>query len=258
MSARAEAKVLQYLQEAHATENSLVRVLQSQVLMAPRGRYRNSLEAHLRETREHARRVRARMQELGYSRDPLQAAVGLAESMVGQALALGKAPVDLLRGSGGEEKVLKNAKDACASEALEIATYAAIERVARDVGDEPTAELAVAIRAEEERMLERLLEEIPTLAGRVVEAAVQGRSSYDVRETGAADAAAEAAHSAASSLHDSEPWPGYDEMNVEEVRGRLRRGAEADLIARVRSYERAHKARAGVLEQVQQDSAASA
>ena len=62
--------------------------------------------------------------------------VGFWENLVGQTLALGKTPFDLLRGSGGEEKVLKNAKDACATEALEIATYTAIERLARAVGDD--------------------------------------------------------------------------------------------------------------------------
>jgi ferritin-like metal-binding protein YciE len=71
--------------------------------------------------------------------------------MVGQALALGKTPFDLLRGSGGEEKVLKYAKVACASEALEIATYTAIERLASSVGDHETAQLAASILADEER-----------------------------------------------------------------------------------------------------------
>jgi len=47
---------------------------------------------------------------------------------------LAKTPLDLIRGTGGEEKVLKNAKDACATEALEIATYTALEHVARAVG----------------------------------------------------------------------------------------------------------------------------
>ena len=62
--------------------------------------------------------------------------LGVAETVVGQALALGKTPIDMLRGTGGEEKVLKNAKDACATEALEIATYTALERLARVVGDD--------------------------------------------------------------------------------------------------------------------------
>ena len=47
--------------------------------------------------------------------------------------------------------MLKNAKDACATEELEIATYTALERLAAKVGDEQTANLAESIRADEER-----------------------------------------------------------------------------------------------------------
>ena len=108
----------------------LIRVLQSQIAMTPRGDYRTALERHLRETRDHAERLEARLAELGHGGSPLQAGIGVAESVIAQALALGKTPFDLLRGSGGEEKLLKNAKDAAATEALEIATYTAIERLA--------------------------------------------------------------------------------------------------------------------------------
>ena len=58
------------------------------------------------------------------------ATLGLAESVVGQAIALAKSPLDVLRGHGGDEKLLKNAKDECATEAREIATYDAIETLA--------------------------------------------------------------------------------------------------------------------------------
>jgi len=47
------------LNEAHATEVGLVRVLQSQIAMSPRGRYRTGLEKHLRETEAHADKNRA-------------------------------------------------------------------------------------------------------------------------------------------------------------------------------------------------------
>src|SRR5215217_1251296 len=186
-------KILQYLEEAHASEVGLVRVLQSQIAMTPRGSYRSGLETHLRETRSHAERLRDRMRELGRGFNPLQAGIGLAETVAAQALALGKTPIDLLRGSGGEEKVLKNAKDAAASEALEIATYTAIERLARSVGDEETATLAGSILADEQKMLERVLREIPRLTDAVVGADVKGKPSYDVTATGAADEVREAA-----------------------------------------------------------------
>jgi ferritin-like metal-binding protein YciE len=57
----AQKKVVQYLDEAHATEQALVRVLQSQIAMTPRGSHRSGLETHLRETREHAARVGDRL-----------------------------------------------------------------------------------------------------------------------------------------------------------------------------------------------------
>jgi ferritin-like metal-binding protein YciE len=187
-----EQKIVQYLAEAKATEDALVRVLQSQIAMTPNGSYRSALERHLGETRGHAQRVSDRIAALGAGRNPLLVAVGFWETMIGQALAVGKTPFDLLRGSGGEEKVLKNAKDACATEALEIATYTAIERFARAVGDDQTATLAASIRADEERMLARILREIPKLADAVVGAEVNGEGSYDITHTGAADVVREA------------------------------------------------------------------
>jgi ferritin-like metal-binding protein YciE len=191
-------KVLQYLDEAHAHERTLVSVLTSQIAMTPRGSYRTALETHLRETRDHADRVGRRRKALGGGSGPLGSIIGLAESVAGQALALSKTPIDLLRGSGGEEKVLKNAKDACATEALEIATYTALERLARVVGDTETADLAASIRADEEKMLERVKRELPELTDAVVRADVKGEHSFDVTKTGAADTARATGRKAAS------------------------------------------------------------
>ena len=317
-------KVVQYLNEAHATEMGLTRVLQSQIAMTPRGSYRNALESHLDETRRHADRVQTRLRELGQGGNPLAAGFGAVETVVGQVLALGKTPFDLVRGSGGEEKILKNAKDACASEALEIATYTALEQLARLAGDDRTAKLAASIRADEERMLARVLRELPRLTAAVVGAEIDGNSTYDITETGAADAAKATARTATakvkrtarqarkvpgvaqvegelkgavasaddlaiarydslsaeeivgrltelsqidlakvdayerkhenrttilsriSSLRGNEPWPGYDELNVDAIRSALA-DADEDRTANVRRYERAHKNRAGVL-----------
>ncbi|MGB0098360.1 MAG: DUF892 family protein [Solirubrobacteraceae bacterium] len=160
--------------------------------MAPRGPYRSGLETHLRETREHRVRVSERLEALDQGSNPLMVVVDFWENVIGQTVALSKTPFDLLRGSGGEEKVLKNAKDACATEAFEIATYTAIERLARAVGDEETAKLARSILADEEKMLQRILREIPKLPDAVVRADVNGNPSYDITTTGGADAVREA------------------------------------------------------------------
>jgi ferritin-like metal-binding protein YciE len=177
-----------------------VSVLTSQIAMTPRGSYRSALETHLRETRDHIERVGRRRKALGGGSGPLGSVIGLAETVVGQALALSKTPLDLLRGSGGEEKVLKNAKDACATEALEIATYTALERLARVVGDTETADLAASIRKDEEKMLARVTRELPTLTDAVVRADVKGEHSFDITETGAGDAARATGRKAASTV----------------------------------------------------------
>ena len=279
---RSEQKVMQYLNEAHASELALVRVLQSQIAMTPRGTYRSGLEAHLGETRRHAERVQTRLGELGQRGNPLQFVGGVAEAVAGQALALAKTPLDLVRGSGGEEKVLKNAKDACATEALEIATYTSIERLARSVGDEQTAELAASIRADEEKMLERILREIPKLTGAVVGAEIEGEPSYEISETGAADAARATGKAAAQSARKTGakakratrqarkvpgvaqaegqvkgavastsdlPIPRYDNLTAEEIVAKLSELSQIDL-AKVESYERRHEHRTTVLDRV--------
>jgi ferritin-like metal-binding protein YciE len=185
---QSDQKVVQYLSEARASEIGLVSDLQSQIAMTPRGSYRDGLEKHLDETHTHARRIQERLGELGEVRNPFQAFFGFSEAVVGQMLALSKAPFDVLRGSSGEEKVLKNAKDACATEELEIATYTALERLAIKVGDKQTAKLAASIRGDEERMLKRLMLEIPKLTDAVVRAEIEGHPSDGMTETAAVEA----------------------------------------------------------------------
>ena len=278
----AQKKVVQYLAEAHASEQALVRVLQGQIAMTPHGGYRTALEQHLRQTRDHASRVDARLEELGRGGNPLTAVVGAVESVVGQALALGKTPFDLLRGSGGEEKVLKNAKDASASEALEIATYTAIERLANAVGDSATARLAASIRADEEKMLDRVMGLIPTLTDAMVRAEVRGNPSFDVTTTGAADAVRDAGETAKRTVRatagrakrttrQARKVPGvaqaegqikgavasegdlaiarYDKLTAEEITGRLSELSQIDL-AKIDAYERRHQNRTTVLSRV--------
>ncbi len=263
MAQTEQNKLRQYLNEAHATEVALVRVLQSQIAMTPRGSYRSALESHLAETRDHADRVGRRLQSLGQSKHPVTAVIGVVETAVGQALALAKTPYDLVRGSGGEEKVLKNAKDTCATEALEIATYTAIERLAKAVGDDTTAKLAASIRKDEEQMLARVLREIPQLT--------VADGSYDVAGTGAGEAVKTAAKAAKRTARQARKVPGvaqaegqvkgavanegdlaiarYDSLTADEINARLPELSQVDL-AKVDSYERRHENRATVVNRI--------
>jgi ferritin-like metal-binding protein YciE len=277
-----QQKIVQYLSEARASEQALVRVLQSQIAMTPRGSYRSALETHLNETRRHAQRVGSRLESLDQGSNPLTAVLDFWEGAVGQALAFGKTPFDLLRGSGGEEKILKNAKDTCATEALEIATYTAIERLARSIGDDETADLAQSILADEEKMLARVLREIPKLTDAVVGAEVKGDPSYDVATTGAADAVREAGASTRSAARKTSAATkrtarkarkvpgvaqvegevkgavateqdlaisGYDKLTAEEITEKLTGLSQIDL-AKVDAYERKNQNRATVLSRV--------
>ena len=278
----ASQKIAQYLGEARASEDALVRVLQSQIAMTPSGSYRSALETHLDETRRHSARVGDRLSALAGSRTPLQVVVDFWEDIVGQGLALTKTPLDLMRGSGGEEKVLKNAKDAAATEALEIATYTAIERLARTAGDDETAALARSILADEEKMLARVLREIPKLTDAVFRADVKDDPSYDVTKTGAADGAREAGKATASAARKTtaatkrnarkaRKVPGvaqaegqvkgafagegdlaiaeYDRLTANEITDKLSNLSQIDL-AKIDSYERKNQNRTTVLSRI--------
>ena len=55
-------KVVQHLNEARTSEVALVRPLQAQIAMPPRGPDRCDLETHLSETRKHAARIGDRLE----------------------------------------------------------------------------------------------------------------------------------------------------------------------------------------------------
>jgi ferritin-like metal-binding protein YciE len=163
-----ESKIAQYLFEARAMEEALARTLEAHRSVAAPGPYRDALDHHLLETRIHGDRIAARLRELDRSPSVVEVGYGLVQRTAGQLLALGKAPLDMVRGASVEEKRLKNAKDECATEALEIATYDALEQLARQAGDERTAALAAENRDDEERMLAALRKQIPELTAAVV------------------------------------------------------------------------------------------
>lgn len=191
-------KVLQYLEEIHALETHLVSTLTAHIAMTPRSEYRDLLERHRYETRTQAQRIEQRLTELGQSNSLVHVVYATAQDALGQGVALVLAPLNLIRGTGGEEKLLKNARDECASEAMEIASYDALEAVAEAVGDEKTAVLAREHRTQEEVFLKDLREVIPGLATDVLDAEVEGHPHYDVKTTGAADTVRKAGQQAKS------------------------------------------------------------
>jgi ferritin-like metal-binding protein YciE len=154
-----------YLDEAHAMETALATNLNAHIALTTDPDYRALLERHLEETRAQVRNIERRRKAVGHARrNPIRAGVGLARDIAGQALVLTKGPLDALRTADQHDRMLKNARDECATEALEIATYDVLETVAKAAGDNPTAKLAADHRKQEERMLADLRAVIARLA----------------------------------------------------------------------------------------------
>src|SRR5215207_474801 len=168
-----DSKLVQYRNEAYGKEKELEAALEAHIGMTTRAPYKKRLKQHLRETKDHARRVERRIKQLGGDPQTLQ-------RLAGQATAALKGPLHALRGSGEDERLLKNAKTEYSEEAEEIATYSAIEAFAEGVGDRDTAKLAREIKREEERMAGYLQRLIPQLTRAVVRAEVPS----DQRQTG--------------------------------------------------------------------------
>jgi len=123
--------------------------------------YKKVLQRHLKETQDQVTNIQDRLDELGGDTGGVlklvSGATTLARDAIGQVLVLSKGPLDAVRTPNQQERMLKNAKDECATEALEIATYDALEATAQAAGDTKTAKLAADHRKQEEKMLADLL-----------------------------------------------------------------------------------------------------
>jgi ferritin-like metal-binding protein YciE len=160
-----DTKLVQYLNEAYGKEKQLETALQAHIAMTTRAPYKKKLQEHLKETKAHAREVERRIKKLGGQANGsgVAGAANAAQSAANKAAALAQGPLHAVRGTGEQEKLLKNAKTEFQDEAEEIATYTAIETLATAVGDKETAQLAKNIRRDEERMSNFLARLIPTL-----------------------------------------------------------------------------------------------
>jgi ferritin-like metal-binding protein YciE len=186
-----DAKVVQYLNDAYATERRLEIALQAHIAMTPRADYKKRLREHLKETKAHARTVARRITALGGEAETVslpgpdavvKGATG-AKAAVQRAAAVAQGPLHAVRGTGEQERMLKNARTEYQDEAEEIATYRAIEAVAKAVGDKETAKLARDIGREEKKMADFLVGVIDQLALDVV------HDEVPVAEIGAAPGA---------------------------------------------------------------------
>ena len=189
-----DTKLVQYLNEAYGKEKELETALVAHIGMTTTPAYKKRLQKHLAETKRHAREVERRIKRIGGSAqtgpiegaDPVAKGASVAAELGSRAIAAAKGPLHMLRGTGEQEKMLKNAKTEYADEHEEIATYTAIETLAEAVSDTETVKLARSIRREEESMARFLARVIPSLTKSVAQAeipAAQRRSPRSRRSS---------------------------------------------------------------------------
>jgi ferritin-like metal-binding protein YciE len=138
-------QLVKHIDEAIAMEENVKRMLDGMIGTTDDPQVLDLLEHHKVETEEHSQRLRRRLEAHGASPSMAREATGILG-------ALAKVPLDMVRG----EKAGRNARDAYATEHMEIAAYQLLERVALRAGDEETAEVARRNRAEEEAMARKL------------------------------------------------------------------------------------------------------
>jgi len=177
-----ETKLVRWLGEARAKESELEADLTAHISLTQKAAYRKRLQQHLEETRDHKRRVAARIKQLGGPAGQgllaIPAAVG---EVAGKTVSTVKGQVGVARALVTEqaETHMRNAQDELREEHTEIALYTRIEVFANEVGDRETARLARDIRRDEERMARYLAAEL----GRLVKDVVRAEIPRDQRAT---------------------------------------------------------------------------
>lgn len=140
-----KAKLVDYVQDAHAMELNLETMLESMIKAAKDTKTKAMLEAHLQQTHDHKHRLDQRLEAL----DSHPSIRKTGESVV---VALPKGLIDRFR----SDQPGKIARDGYVAEAVEIAAYSLLEQLALRCGDEATAEVARANRADEEEMAKKI------------------------------------------------------------------------------------------------------
>jgi ferritin-like metal-binding protein YciE len=142
---KTQEKMLDYVENAHAMEQSIQLQLTAMISSTEDPEIVKELQHHKEETQQHEQRLRERLDALGRGTSARKAAQTIAGS-------LAKGIADQVRG----DQAGKNARDAFATEYMEIASYELLERLANRAGDTETAEVARQNRAEDEAMAQRI------------------------------------------------------------------------------------------------------
>lgn len=261
--AHTQDRLIYQLGQAYAEKEMCARMLASRRQAANCERYRSQLTGHLAETRLHVDSLKNRLVVLGED----TTSADIDSQLQGIASTVSDLLPQFLHCEGSAESLLRHAREECAVEAREVATFYLLESLATELGDSETASICTEIRGADERaFLSYLHETIPALVSdtvhkpqqahdRLTESTVAKLAAAMVRRTLVQTVrlarklawirnppqAAEASVTATI--------PGYDALGPEAISARLARLNQRDLCA-LESYERRHRKRPAVLERI--------
>jgi ferritin-like metal-binding protein YciE len=171
-----DAKLVQWLNEAYSKEAELEADLTAHIALTEKKSYKKRLQQHLKETKDHKRRVSRRIKALGGSASRGRNVPGAPDAVakVAGKAAAAKGQLGVARAAITEqaETHMRNAQEELREEHVEIAIYTRVEVLAEEVGDRESAQLARSIRRDEERMAKYLDGELQRLAKAVVRAEI--------------------------------------------------------------------------------------
>jgi ferritin-like metal-binding protein YciE len=140
-----QEQLVKHIDEAHAMEQQVLRMLDGMISTTDDPGIRQELEHHKIETEGHAEEMRTRLEAHG-------AQPSTVKQLAGIMGALAKMPLDLVRG----EKAGRNARDGFATEAMEIASYELLKRIAERANDADTVASCNRIILEERAMADTI------------------------------------------------------------------------------------------------------
>jgi ferritin-like metal-binding protein YciE len=138
-------QLVNHIDEAYAMEQNVLRMLDGLIATTDDEEIKEELRQHKVETERHADRMQQRLETYGATPSMIKEAGGIMTALM-------KSVLDLAR----PEKAGRNARDAYATEHLEIAAYQLLERIAERAGDEETATAARENLADEQAMAKKL------------------------------------------------------------------------------------------------------
>jgi ferritin-like metal-binding protein YciE len=141
------AQLVKHIDEAHALEQTVIRMLDGLIASADDPEVIDRLEHHKLESQQHESAMRRRLEAHGAQPSMVRQAAGMLEALM-------KMPLDLVRG----ETAGRTARDAYTTEHLEIASYELLRRVAERAGDDETAVACKEI-LEQERAMAQFVED---------------------------------------------------------------------------------------------------